>query len=127
MEAEGVCALCHHNWPEENDLTLLCSHSQCKPREYHLFCLNSHLKSLPEVERDWFCPACHPYGTVMDLIQYFQWHDRSKVKNLASENFQCHRDFVGKTVQLHLPYPTRATHTGQDHHLIPSFPLEPHG
>lgn len=144
---DGVCALCHYNWFEENDLTLLCSNNDCKPLECHVFCLDyldrsgikisntggpngskHHEKTtnnlnLPEEDRDWYCPACHPYGTLISLLQYFEWSKNISRKRDAQDEFQ---NFImtdpvrliGRVIRLHIPFPVTATHLGN---IIPSL------
>jgi hypothetical protein len=111
---EGVCSLCQKNWPEENDLTLLCSNPDCKPLECHLFCLDSDLRSVPE-DRDWFCPGCHPFGNLIDLLKYFEWRKTITATRSLNEGFFRYAhdgDTVGMTLRLHIPFPTQGTHIG---------------
>ena len=113
---EGACSLCEKNWPEENDLTLLCSNPDCKPLEFHLFCLDSSSpNSVPENDRDWYCPACHPYGKLIDLLTYFQWHQINKIippPNRLFFDYIHEHVTVGMTLRLHIPHPTPGTHIG---------------
>lgn len=128
---EGVCSLCQKNWPEENDLTLLCSNPDCKPLECHLFCLDSSLESVPEANRDWYCPACHPYGNLIHLLKYFQWcetgtkgHYRAtRSANPPFIQYVHEHDTVGMTLRLHVPYPTPGIHIGSFIYLVFISPM----
>jgi hypothetical protein len=67
---DSVCAVCQHDWPQDNSCTLLCqSDIQC-PLEFHTYCLDPPLTQPPEDRRDWLCPACHVVGTTAHLWSY---------------------------------------------------------
>lgn len=124
----SYCTICHYDWPEENNLTLLCSNPNCLPLEYHLFCLEENSQKIPEVDRDWYCPTCHLYNKTIKLIEYFKLFKSFNVKKKCNIKFSQYiennsennkSNLIGCVIKLYIP----EINTGNQLNLYISFIL----
>jgi hypothetical protein len=94
---QTACSIC--GGVDDEDLIILCDGPGCA-NEIHMYCLVPALTSLPD--GDWYCDACDPMGSTVQLKAYFESFS-SSVSCILPTSAEEYRGYLCQIQQRQIP------------------------